>query len=287
MKNKNLMAVLAATTITTSAFAGISITGDYEGIISDGNPGAATYAQDLDLTLVGQSGGSTITVMMEDLTGGSTVKSNQVFIETSLEGINFKGGNYKGQNGAGLMQKKSAVTNQMEVGFDVAGTGLTLGQASGDGNATVDTSVSLAGVSVKAQNITNDERYITVTTDVAGMNVVVETQDTTTGTNTAGSISTNIAGFTLTGVMIDVEDAVGVTQDDGILGDVSDATNGKTVKGVVASTDTNLGTVTGKYITKNELDTYLGQLDRGVWSFKYSKTENVDGVASAEINVSF
>jgi len=93
--------------------------------------------------------------------------------------------------------------------------------------------------------------------------------------------------MTVTGVVIDVEDTAGVTQDDGILGDVSDAANGKTVKGVVASTDTTVGTVTGKFIDKNDLNTYVAELERGVWTFGHSKTENADGVTTAEINVSF
>jgi hypothetical protein len=126
MNNKNLMALIAATTITTSASAGFFLTGDYEGTISDGNPGAATYAQDLDITMVGDiADGTKVTATFEnlgaDVDGGSTVKSTQVFIETDLEGIDFKGGNYKTQNGSGLMQKKSAVVNQMQVGFDVGG----------------------------------------------------------------------------------------------------------------------------------------------------------------------
>ena len=288
MKNKNLMALIAATTISTTASAGFFLTGDYEGTITDGNPGASTYAQDLDITMTGSNdSGSTVTAKFENLTGGSAVTATQVFVESSIEGINFKGGNYKGQNGAGLMQKAGAVTNQMEVGFDVAGSGITVAQASGDGNATVDASLDLAGVSIKAQDIAESTRYVTASTTVGGLEVNVERQATTTGTNTAGSIGATVAGLNLTGVYIDVNDATGVTQDDGILGDISDASNGKTVTGAVVSTDTTLGLFTGKYITKNELDTYVAEVARGVWTFGHSKTENADGVTTAKVKVTF
>jgi len=289
--NKTLIAALAATTLTAQA--AINISGDYQGTISEGNPGAATYTQDLDLKMVGDiADGTKVTATFENLTGGSAVSATQVFVETSLEGIDFKGGNYKSQNGSGLLQTTSAVTNQMEVGFDIAGSGVTVGQVSGVGKATVDTSLTVAGISVAAQNVTATDRFITVITKLFGFNVTAETQKTAIGRNTAGAIEANIAVndsavIGVAGVMIDVNDASALTQDDGILGDISDAVNGKKVTGVVASVPTILGTVTGKYIDKNELNTYIAEVERGVWTFSYAKTDNVDGVATGELKVTF
>ena len=48
MNNKLLLASFVATSL--SATAGVTINGNYEGTFTDGNPGASTYAQDLDLT---------------------------------------------------------------------------------------------------------------------------------------------------------------------------------------------------------------------------------------------
>jgi len=284
--NNLLTATLVATSISTTAIAGMGITGTYEGTITDGS--GATYTQDLDLTLTGSvADGTSVTATFENLTGGSTVLSTQVFIETQVEGLNFKGGNYKSRNGNGLMQKKSAVTNQFELGTDVAGVGLTVGQTSGNGNATVDVNSTIAGVAVTVQNVSNSTRYITASTAIAGLDIDVERQKTTTGTNTGASLSTNIGGLAVTGVFIDVNDTAGITQDDGILGDISDASNGKIVTGVVASTETVLGTVTGKYIEKNDVDTYVAKLKRGIIEYGYSKTENVDGVFDAKLTVAF
>ena len=257
--NKNLIAVIAATTISTTASAGFFLNGSYEGIAQDGNPGAATYTQDLDITMKGtDDNGSSVTATFENLTGGSAVTATQVFVESSIEDISFKGGNYKSQNGSGLMQKKSAVANQFEVSTSIAGAGVTLGQVSGDGNATADATLTIGGVSVSVQNVTNSDRYVTASLNVAGTELNLERQKTSTGTNTGVSASQTVAGVDVTGVYVDVEDTAGVTQDDGILGDISDASNGKTVTGVVASTDTTIGTVTGKYIDKNYLNTYVG-----------------------------
>jgi len=283
MYKKILMATVVATSMTANAEFGI--TGDYEGTWTDG--GAATFAQDLDLTLVGSTEGAKVTVMMEDLTGGSTVTTNKVFVEAGVEGLDLKAGNYKTQNGSGVLQKKSAVANQFEIGTDVAGFGVSVGQVSGDGNATVDASVTVAGVDLSVQNVANSDRFVTAKLDVAGVDLTTETQNTSVGRNTAFVATTTAGGFDVTGVMIDVNDATVITQDDGVLGDISDATNGKDLNGVVVTTASTLGTVTGKYINKNDATTYVGKLERGIMEYAYSKTENVDGVASVKLKVTF
>jgi len=285
---KLFLATAVATTLTTTAFAGMEISGKYEGTLTDGNPGASTYAQDLDLTLKGTTDDTSVTATIENLAGGDTVTTNELYIETSIEGINFKGGKSKGMNGNGLLQKKSSATNKIQLSTDVAGFDVAVNQTSGDGNATVDLGGSLAGVNVSVQNAGNDTRYVTASTSIAGLDINVETQETASSTtNTGASISTTVAGMTVTGVVIDVEDASGITQDDGILGDISDATANKDLNGVVVTTASTLGELTGKYINKNDKTTYVGEVERGVWTFGYSKTEDTDGVATAKINVAF
>lgn len=283
MKNIILASLFAATT----ASAVVDIKGTYEGTFTDGNPGAATYAQDLDLTLVGSVDDTKVTVMMENLTGGSVVKTNQVFIETKIEGLNFKGGNFDTLNGTGLLQKESAVVNQMELGFDVAGNGVTLGQASGVGKVTVDTSASIAGVDVNVQNASASDRFITVVTNLFGFGVTAETQETAVARNNAVSASMTVGGMDVTAVMVDVNDATAVTQDDGVFGDISDTVNGESVVGGVVSVDSVVGKVTGKVWEKNSVNNYKGELDRGVMNYSYEKNEATDGVFAAKLKVAF
>ena len=286
--NKNLL--IAALFAATSANAAMNITGDYEGTFTDGS--GASYAQDLDLTLVGSTDGAKVTMMMEDITGETALTTSQVFVETDVEGIAIKAGNYKNQNGSGLMQKGGDVTNQFEVSTSVAGAALTVGQASGDGNATVDAGLEIAGLDVNVQNVSNTDRFITIVADFFGFGTTTEYQKTSIGTNVAISADASVSitegtSVAVTGVYMDIEDTAGVTQDDGILDDVSDATTDSTIKGAVASLNTTLGTVTGKAFDKNDKMTYVGELSRGIWTFGHSKTENVDGITTAEINVSF
>ena len=283
---KNLIAVLAAT-MTTASMAVVDITGNYEGTFTDGNPGAASYAQDLDLTLVGSTDGAKVTMTMENLTGGSAVTATQVFVETAIEGIALKAGNYKNQNGSGLMQKTSAVTNQFEVSTSIAGAGITLGQVSEASKVTVDASLEVAELDVTVQNVTATDRFITVVANFLGLGVTAETQNTTVGRNTAVSATTNVGALTATTVVIDVNDATAMSQDDGILGDISTAVNGKKVVGGVLSTATTIGTVTGKAFEMNDAMTYTGEIERGALTVGYTKADNTEGVTSAEINVAF
>lgn len=282
--NKNI--ILAALFAATTASAGINLTGEYKGTFIEG----ATYTQDLDLTLVGSTeGGTSVTMKMEDLTGGSNVNATQVFINTTVEGFKLKGGTYKSKNGKGLLQVESDSDNQFEVSTDISGIDITVKQVSGDSNATVNISSNIAGVAITVQDVASDYRYVTAEAAIAGLGVNVETQNTGTGTNTGISVSAAGTLLDITGVFIDVNDATGITQDnrhnDGILGDISDANTD--VTGIVVSSGTELGTITGKYIDKNNTTTYIGELKRGIITYRYSKTDNIDGEFSARVAFSF
>jgi len=287
---KNLFTAIAIASLTTATFADVSITGAYEGTVTENTTTSNyEYSQDLDITVRGKMGDTTVTATFEDMTGGSTVTSKQVYMETKvIDGINFKGGNYKGQNGTGLLQKKSSATNKMKVSTDVAGFGVAVNQVSGASEQTYDFNGKVGPADVTIQNATNDTRYITVGGELQGIKVVFESQEASTGnTNMGVSASATVGSIDVTGVYVDVQDASGITQDDGILGDISDANADTTVTGIVASTGTEFGTVTGKYITKNDLNTMVGKIKVGDIEYGVSKTENADAVFDAKLTVTF
>jgi len=78
-----------------------------------------------------------------------------------------------------------------------------------------------------------------------------------------------------------------MSQDDGILGDISTAVNGKKVVGGVLSTATTIGTVTDKAFEMNDAMNYTGEIERGALTVGYTKADNTAGVTTAKINVSF
>ena len=289
---KKSIAAVAAFGISALSFADISITGAYEGEFSNGGSGAYEYTQDLDLVVRGRQGESTVTVTLEDLgkdANDSTVSTNQVWIDTKLAGLDVMAGKKKGQNGNGLLQKASAASQKFSVSTNVGGAGVKATQASGDGNAKLDASFDLAGVAVKAQNVTNDARFISLGYSTNGIDVAYETNEASVGkTNTAYSVGGKVGPVGVTYVNIDIEDAAGVTQDDGILGDISDAVAGKDLNGVVGTLDVaEVGTVTGKYINKNDLTTMVAKLSRDIWEVSASKTENADTTFGAKMTVTF
>jgi hypothetical protein len=285
---KVIFATMVATAMTANA--GVELSGNYEGTFTDGS--GATYAQDLDLQLVGGNDTAKVTIMLEDLTADSKLTANQLFVETSVEGLSLKAGKYKTQTGAGLLQAESASVNKFAVGGEVAGWGVKVNQVSGDGQVTADVHGAIADISVKVENVSNTDRFITFVSDFFGFGVTAETQETSVGRNTAIATSATLIDMEnvvidVTGVYMDIEDTAGVTQDDGILGDISDANSNTTIAGVVASVNTGLGKVTGKYIDKNDTNTMVAELNRGIMEYSYTKTENVDGVIGAKLNIAF
>jgi hypothetical protein len=291
MLNKTILATAVATTMVV-ATAGVTITGDYVGFITN-DSSTTSYAQDLDLTIKGTmpESDTSVTATIENLGGTTdTLSVNELYVHTSIEGLAVNLGKSKGMNGTGLMQKKSVAVNKLKVGLEVEGFGVSINQISGADKVTFDTTGSLGSVKFKVQNVINSDRYITAAADVAGVEVALEYQKTDVGTNTGLAASTNVAGFGVTYAQVDVGDAAGITQDGSItnertsiLEDISDAAAGKVVRGVVVSK----GDVTGKAISKNDKMTYVAMLNRGPMQYSYAKTEDIDGVFAAKVAFNF
>jgi hypothetical protein len=288
---KNLLLATAIATLTTASMADLSITGKYKGKISeDSTTGNYKYNGDLDLTLKGRAGDTQVTSTFENIgkndTNAVTVK--QAYIETPVvEGIDFKGGTYKSKNGKGLLQENTT-KNRMNFSTEMGGFSASVTQVSGDSKQEVTLSTTVGPATITVQNVANDTRFITVQSDLAGVSLLAEVQEASTGkTNMGAQASVSVGTIELTGVYIDVQDGTGVFQTDGIVGDISDANDNSTVTGIVASTGTSFGKVTGKYITKNNLDTVVGKVNIGKWELGASKTENADSVFDASITVKF
>lgn len=289
---KKLVLATALATMATVSFADVSISGKYQGTIKeDSTTGNYTYTNDLDLTLKGKVGDTVMTSTFENIgkdTSDSSVKVKMVYIETPLtDGINFKGGTFRHKNGTGLLQESSTKT-RMRVTGDLGDFNVGVTQESNTGDSEYSFGGKLGPATVTVYDAMEDDRFITVTGEMGGVNLAYETQEYSAGkTNTGVSAGLSVGGIDLTGVYLDVQDTAGVFQTDGVIGNVSDANNGTTVTGFVASTDTSFGKVTGKHITKNDINTLVGQVQVGDWKFTTTKPENADATYSASIKVSF
>ena len=288
---KKLVLATALATMATVSFADVMITGKYEGKMKeDSTSGNYTYTSDLDLTLKGKVGDTVMTSTFENI-GKKTDKSvlvKQVYIETPItEGLNFKGGTYKYTQGTGLLQE-STTKDRMNVNATLGGINAGITQVSNTGDSEYTLGGTVGPVTVKVDNAFDDTRFITATGELGGTKVVFESQEYSAGkTNMGISAGASVGDISLTGVYLDVQDTAGVFQTDGILGDVSDANSGTTVTGVVASTKVDFGTVTGKYITKNDINSMVGQLQVGNWKLTATKPENADAKFEASLKVTF
>jgi len=288
---KKLVLATALATMASVSFADVMISGKYEGKMKeDSTTGNYTYTSDLDLTLKGKVGDTVMTSTFENIgkKADKSVLVKQVFIETPIGDIaKFKGGTYKYTQGKGLLQE-STTKDRMNISSDFGPVGVGLTQVSNTGDTEVTLSTNLGPVSVKIDDATEDTRFITATGELGGAKVVFESQEYSAGkTNMGISAGASVGDISLTGVYLDVQDTAGVFQTDGILGDVSDANSGTTVTGVVASTKVDFGTVTGKYITKNDINSMVGQLQVGNWKLTATKPENADAKFEASLKVKF
>lgn len=285
MVNKTILATAVAITMTT-ATAGLEIGGTYEGTTNfDVDTSTFTYGQELDLNLTGTVLDNTTSVhaTIDDVDSGSTLSLNQLYIETTIQGVGARLGKSESQNGTGLMQTSSAAVNQMELSGDVGAISGTLGTVSGSGDTVIGLRGTIRDVTITAQDVTETDRFITVTADAGAINATMEYQKTSTGTNIGLQGSTVVEGINVTYAQVDVEDAAGVTQNDGILEDISDAVSGKVVRGIILSQ----GPLTGKLIDKNDTNIYVATYTQGIMEYGYSKTEDQDGVIGAKATFEF
>jgi hypothetical protein len=282
MKKQLLIAAVAAS-MTSVAMADVSISGEYEGTVSQ-TTGAATFAQDLDITVVGQTGNTSVTMTLEDLTGGADIAASQVFVKTELEGISFTAGKYETTSGNGIINAASN-GNKTTLATSIAGVSASVTTGNADANSSLTLAGNVAGFDVKVQNALNSTRFVTISGDVAGVAVAVERQKTAAGTNTGFNLSTDINGVAVAYENVKINDASAVSQDDGMIGDISSAT--VKASAISESMATALGSVDVKHAKIDSDKTMTVELTRGNVVYGYSKTTDLDKVLSAKVSFQF
>ena len=280
MKKQLLIAAVAAS-MSSVAMADVSISGEYEGTLSQ-STGTASFAQDLDLTIVATSGDTSVTTTIEDLSTNTALTATTVKLSTQLEGISFTAGNYESQNGNGLINEAVAAKR---IGFSttIAGVGVAMTNSNGSSSSSITLAGNVAGFDVKVQDATNSTRFVSVSTDVAGVAVAVERQKTATGTNTAYSLSTDVNGVAVAYENVKINGSA-ATQTDGFIGDISTAAKASAIS---ASMNTAMGSVEVKRAKIDADKTVSIELTRGNVVYGYSKTTDEDANLSAKVSFSF
>ena len=226
MKKQLLIAAVAAT-MTSVAFADISITGgskiNWTSTETTGANNSAAFKHDVDFTLVGKSGDTTVSATVSNANSAATVASTMtaenVFMTTKVMGANLKAGQWSGSDSN--LSNGSRSAGKFSANYTVSGVKVTYEDSTAGSNS-VALSGSVAGVAVSHKVLQNDNTDTSVSGSFGGVTGKYRSVDVDTATANATDktslvLSTEVQGMTLTYAQVDV-DGTGVTSSDDFFG---------------------------------------------------------------------
>lgn len=289
---KQILAAAVIATMTTAAMAEVKMTGKYKGVLENTPADDTTYVQKIDLSIKGTAGKSVVVVNMdldntnktsEATTGADAIMVSESYIKTKVAGISIAAGDMKGLTGKGLAYKKSEAKTKVAATAALGDMKVKLQQVNGS-DATIDVWGKLGPAKVKVQDVTGDNPTFSATGSVGDVSGTVEKNDNVT----AFSVSTEVAGSKVTFLNVDMQGSAKATQDDGLFGNITDATK---VTGVAVSTPVQIGTLTGKYWNSTkagmETNTMKATLSTGGIAYSVTKPENTDAAFDATLKIKF
>ena len=223
MKKQLLIAAVAAT-MTSVAFADISITGgskinytntDYD---TAATPSKNLFAHDIDLTIVGKSGDTTVSVTMADDTAGSETDGSAIgfdienrFMSTKVGDVNIKVGQW--DNGDDFVSASSRGVGKFSANTTVGGMKVVYDTANNAGEAvTLSTSMGGVNASYKQENAGEE---VKLSTTVQGVTIAyhADNSDVAASDKNSIEISGEISGMKLAYVQIEADDVATITGD--------------------------------------------------------------------------
>ena len=248
---KKLLVATAAMAVSATTFAGISLSGLYEGTLDS----HGAYTQDIHTTMKGTSGNSAITVVLD-----KDFAVDDMYVETTTGPLTFTLGDKSGDDPdstvLGVTMKAGAIT-------------LGLNQISG-GDTTIDASGTLGGITVAMTDVTSTTRETTGTFAAGGLSTTVVYNKVAAGNNIDVTVSTTVAGLTLSANHD--SNADGTSENEG---SVSKALVGLgTVKGTMGKT--------GAGVTTKGFS-----LTRGIWTGEWEQVGSADGVTTLKATLAF
>ena len=248
---KKLLVATAAMAISASTYAGISLSGLYEGTLDS----HGAYTQDITTTMKGTSGSSTVTVVLD-----GAFDIDDMYVETTTGPLTFTLGDKSGDD-----------PDSVSIGVKATSGGYTVGlnQVSG-GSATIDVGGALAGITFNVTDVTNSERETTATYEVAGVKATVVHNKVTAGNNIDTTIATTMGGLTLSANHD--SNADGTSENGGSVSRVFEGLG--TVKAEMSKTGAGVTTKTFS-------------LTRGIWTGEWEKVGSADGVTTLKASLAF
>jgi len=263
---KTFIAALAAFLLTTATLADVGLSGKYTGTLND----SGVYTQDLETTIKGTSGDSTVTVVLDE-----ALDIDDLYVESTLGALVFKLGDYSGDDPDVTKLNVTTTVGPITVGAT---------QTSG-GATTFDAGGTFAGITVNSTNITNTARKTTAAYSVAGLDLDVTHQKVGDDHQVQSDITT-VLGQSL--------DASGVASGGfTVVFEHNQNTDGDEFEdgsksGSISADVGALGTVKAEgHITDADVKTYGLSVTQGIFTGAWDKTDGTDGVVSLKAEVSF
>jgi hypothetical protein len=261
MKKQLLIAAVAAT-MTSAAFADVSITGDakFEYFNTD-TAGVVTNTAntEVNLGIAGKNGDTSVVMNLEFNThGDNTMDVEDMYITSKIGDVSIKAGNYTTGTSAilGEIDNGTRASNKVTLSTTVNGVKIYAGNvaAASEGASAIDANM-FAGVSAKVAGFTVQAKHNSPTVDsfgiagdVAGFGVRLETKNSSEASKdvTFGSISKDVNGVALNYSWIDADANGLIGEDDSDIFAVENDSLGDSNSQVSAKTSMAGNTVTVK-----------------------------------------
>jgi len=275
MKKQLLIAAVAAT-MTSVAFADISITGqmkaNYKNTDNNGTS-ANAISHEANLYVSGKTGDSAFYMEVDMDSGGSNgIDSEDLWMSTKIADVNVKAGTWNGSDT--LISKDSdRAEGKFAISGNVAGLDIVAdGTSAGNKNYTV--SGEFSGVNLSYKMDDGDDDEVKVSTEIQGISLAYHGHDNNEANKDKSSVtvSGSVAGFDLTYARADADSAATI-DGDSLFGDAaalnveSDGSGmaaGDDISGIIASTSYAGNTVK---LVAAEVDNVTGDGDLDITKF--------------------
>ena len=208
---KQIIAAAVAATMTSVAFADISITGstkvNFKAKDTDATTEVSTntVSTEHDLKVVGKNGDTSYVVSMEmDNAEDSGIDIEDNYITTKVGDINLKVGDW--DNGNNYLRESSRSNDRLEASTTVGPVDVTFWSGHGDNHDKITLKTDLNGIALKYVTQNDDEEYV-VSGSVAGINASLH-MDNNDAANTDKSsleLSTKLNDIDVKVVTIDTD----------------------------------------------------------------------------------
>jgi len=273
---KQLLAAAVAATMTSVAFADVSITGGMKVNYTNTDTNGSTVdavAHELDLQVTGKTGATTVYMELNNDSADGVVDNTQnkesnfdvedAWMKTSIGSVAVKAGTWNGTDTI-LAKDSTRTTGNWILSTDVSGVSVALEGDSGASAVKTTLAGDIAGVAAKyvmkgadSNGKASDELYLS--TEVAGVAVTYAgiSSDAADSDAAAFTLSKEFNGVTISYSDVDADDSYTVTGDTAAFGDAASSiatfTPGDDASAIKLSTSMAGNTVSARFVSVDGL----------------------------------